>query len=744
MGDTSPTPHRGASLPATGGTGAPTPTARARTRRSTGPSSARRELQPVESSISQASDHHASPDAAALPAPDETASSEEPTTENLSELLLPAGIFNNIFTCADVTEAISNYLLENHSELAGSLEAALDELREQHVDIDIEAQGSILNAIVPAAVISMHNAIQSANTTVEDMLRINQCILLDSARSHLKTWANSTIGSESVLDKAYDTCNDAVTSGLKKLVELGLLSSALDKRQSDAVDSRNMLSIEDTIAQINAADTEEGSNTLLDESADYTTAKTRIETTAKLIRSDIIDAVCRFVGRSLVKAKNIKHLTFKDKITGEANAKFAREIQNTTMDFMLQTPHDYFCVMMVSHYICEKYRTEDTIICPPSSSLHQDGDTLDLDPVVLAHYSVESSLMAKTLERNSPILLRKLGRGKRRFKHNNGCQVVICPAKDDGAGSLFCIFMAHAQRSASYKLELRDKIENAAGHFTSGSIIKAVDFILPYLEDALQMNVVVVYDMTVRRLGHVLIDRSNVFQHIYDLYCNNPPDKYVNEPLETMYTMILEIADVANETKTHDKLLASATTDDSLRYKARAQAVFGTYDATDYTDLATAHEASSHAVCSITNCQDPVPQNLIDNIKKRSPGKDLSTHTFMCRAHYQKWMAGDVLKYKSGKTKEPRQDRQDRSRGRANATSKNNKSLDMLLAAMEAETAEPSPEPTDDLQFDQSDFDTMTSADKKIKLNMLLARLQSSPEQVARAKTIFEAMQNGE
>ena len=94
-------------------------------------------------------------------------------------------------------------------------------------------------------------------------------------------------------------------------------------------------------------------------------------------------------------------------------------------------------------------------------------------------------------------------------------------------------------------------------------------------------------------------------------------------------------------------------------------------------------------------------------------------------------MAGDVLKYKSGKTKEPRQDR---SRGRANATSKNNKSLDKLLAAMEAETDEPSPEPTEhDLKFDQSDFDTMTSAEKKIKLNMLLARLQSSPEQVARA-----------
>ena len=208
--------------------------------------------------------------------------------------------------------------------------------------------------------------------------------------------------------------------------------------------------------------------------------------------------------------------------------------------------------------------------------------------------------------------------------------------------------------------------------------------------------------------------------------------------------MILEVADVANETKTHDKLLASATTDDNLRYKARAHAVYDTYDANDNTNIATAHEASSHAVCSITNCQDPVPQQLLDSVKRRSPGKNLSNHTFLCQSHYQKWMAGDVLKYKSGKTKEPRQDRQDRSRGRANATSKNNKSLDMLLAAMEAETDEPSPEPTDDLQFDQSDFDTMTSADKKIKLNMLLARLQSSPEQVARAKTIFEAMQNGE
>ena len=92
----------------------------------------------------------------------------------------------------------------------------------------------------------------------------------------------------------------------------------------------------------------------------------------------------------------------------------------------------------------------------------------------------------------------------------------------------------------------------------------------------------------------------------------------------------------------------------------------------------------------------------------------------------------EVTKYthvgKSGKTKDPRQDR---GRGHANATS-NNKSIDKLLSAMEAETTQPSPEPTEpDLKFDQSAFDTMTSAE--IKLNMLLTRL-----------LIFEAMQNDE
>ena len=59
-------------------------------------------------------------------------------------------------------------------------------------------------------------------------------------------------------------------------------------------------------------------------------------------------------------------------------------------------------------------------------------------------------------------------------------------------------------------------------------------------------------------------------------------------------------------------------------------------------------------------------------------------------------------------------------------------SINKLLSAMEAETTEPSPEPTEpDLKFDQNVFDTKTFGE--IKLNMLLTRL-----------LIFEAMQNDE
>ena len=83
------------------------------------------------------------------------------------------------------------------------------------------------------------------------------------------------------------------------------------------------------------------------------------------------------------------------------------------------------------------------------------------------------------------------------------------PDLQDGLSSLFCIYLAHAQRGMDYKLDLRDKLENSAGCFVSGSILKSVDRIMPVLEvEALQMKVNVQYDISVRRITRFLIERS--------------------------------------------------------------------------------------------------------------------------------------------------------------------------------------------------------------------------------------------
>ena len=74
----------------------------------------------------------------------------------------------------------------------------------------------------------------------------------------------------------------------------------------------------------------------------------------------------------------------------------------------------------------------------------------------------------------------------------------MCPDLQDGLSSLFCIYLAHAQRGMDYKLDLRDKLENSARCFVSSSILKSVDRIMPVLEEALQMKVNVQYDISVR------------------------------------------------------------------------------------------------------------------------------------------------------------------------------------------------------------------------------------------------------
>ena len=62
-------------------------------------------------------------------------------------------------------------------------------------------------------------------------------------------------------------------------------------------------------------------------------------------------------------------------------------------------------------------------------------------------------------------------------------------------------------------MDIRDILENAAGHFTDGSVTNTIAEILPILKEAMQMKVSIQYDMTVRRLARVLVERSAVYQN---------------------------------------------------------------------------------------------------------------------------------------------------------------------------------------------------------------------------------------
>ena len=97
------------------------------------------------------------------------------------------------------------------------------------------------------------------------------------------------------------------------------------------------------------------------------------------------------------------------------------------MDFMLQTTDEFYALILIFHYMCEKYRTEDVIILPPSDSAHLKGSTLNLPEPVLIELREQSAMLCKALERNCPVLLQKYGRGKRMFKYGSVFSVTMCP-----------------------------------------------------------------------------------------------------------------------------------------------------------------------------------------------------------------------------------------------------------------------------------------------------------------------------
>ena len=217
-----------------------------------------------------------------------------------------------------------------------------------------------------------------------------------------------------------------------------------------------------------------------------------------------------------------------------------------------------------------------------------------------------------------------------------------------------------------YKMDIRDILENAAGHFTDGSVTNTIAEMLPILEEAMQMKVSIQYDMTVRRLARVLVERSPVYQNIFDKCNIGASAEEVGRPLEILYIMMLEVAEITRDTQKHEKLMA-ATSNESCKLKLRANASFSAYKQ-DYE--ASAYAENSSATCSIENCAEEVPSKLLDSFKKRAPDKGPALHNFMCSNHFAAWRNGEKLIMKNGQAKPTLEERRGGSKGKGGKTDK--------------------------------------------------------------------------
>ena len=123
-------------------------------------------------------------------------------------------------------------------------------------------------AILPVAVDCLHNVAQSAQSIIENKLRTSQSALIDAPKPQLKSWANSTVGSDLDLDRDFNDC----------------ILANLDFRHITTDDGTD-----------NDTDTDE------DHPAGYTTM-TKIQEAAELIRSGMVNAVLRFIRTSPAKS----------------------------------------------------------------------------------------------------------------------------------------------------------------------------------------------------------------------------------------------------------------------------------------------------------------------------------------------------------------------------------------------------------------------------------------------------------
>ena len=347
----------------------------------------------------------------------------------------------------------------------------------------------------------------------------------------------------------------------------------------------------------------------------FTTKRNQCETARRLVTDDLIGYAMTFCNRP-VPTSTIKMITkplaLKEKYWTETeNAAYARELFIIMMDFLVQDPGNHYMLLPIVHLICNMQLHDDKLILPPNSISLCTGPAIEFDLDMLELYMIQNKVLYETMNRLFPNMIRKL-RSKRDFECTKGESITVKVEQDDGVMAFFQLYMIHADRSSTYRIDLRNKIEHSPALFIAGNITKTVDRLVPICEEAMRFKVTADYDVSVKAIATTLVKRSTFFQPLMAKYVMDVQSTQRADVPTSLMSLLMEVESIVQESHISSNQQA-AVISDAKRLTAQANLVFDdgtdspTSEGADEIEMSSNPEVAKKQIAAlakiVTHCQ---------------------------------------------------------------------------------------------------------------------------------------------
>jgi hypothetical protein len=347
----------------------------------------------------------------------------------------------------------------------------------------------------------------------------------------------------------------------------------------------------------------------------FTTKRNQCETARRLVTDDLIGYAMTFCNRP-VPTSTIKMITkplaLKEKYWTETeNAAYARELFIIMMDFLVQDPGNHYMLLPIVHLICNMQLHDDKLILPPNSISLCTGPAIEFDLDMLELYMIQNKVLYETMNRLFPNMIRKL-RSKRDFECTKGESITVKVEQDDGVMAFFQLYMIHADRSSTYRIDLRNKIEHSPALFIAGNITKTVDRLVPICEEAMRFKVTADYDVSVKAIATILVKRSTFFQPLMAKYVMDVQSTQRADVPTSLMSLLMEVESIVRESHISSNQQA-AVISDAKRLTAQANLVFDdgtdspTSEGADEIEMSSNPEVAKKQIAAlakiVTHCQ---------------------------------------------------------------------------------------------------------------------------------------------